>query len=203
MALTCTATAVENVFHLPTITWFYEGSPLSNSSNPRTNPRNTGQLIFDGITHNNSGEYRCRASLTIPEAGIENHYREMTSVVTKESKCNELACFDALALQCILLTCIIVYTAAPGRVQSLMCSAGGAASSLNLTISWRAPSERSTFNVAGGYIVNVQKLQYRHHDTHRELTSVPLVPEYYQEVNDTWDKVTQGLGIWSVSISFK
>ena len=119
------------------------------------------------------------------------------------SAMNWHACFDAIALQCILLTCIIVYTAAPGRVQNLMCSAGGAASPLNLTISWRAPSEGSTFSVAGGYIVNVQKLQYRHHGTHRELTSVPLAPEYYQEVNDTWDKVTQGLGMecWYINYS--
>lgn len=83
--LTCNVTTVNNVFAPPTVTWYLNGNPVAENGNPRMNPA-TGQLIFSDISSGNTGTYTCRASLNIPEAGIYDHYREITSEVTLESK---------------------------------------------------------------------------------------------------------------------
>ena len=67
----------------------YNGNIVPSSGNPRMNSI-TGQLIFDDITTHNSGEYTCRVSITIPEAGIVDYYNETTIAATtsgiKENK---------------------------------------------------------------------------------------------------------------------
>lgn len=84
---------------------------------------------------------------------------------------------------------------APESVQNLKCS-NAAVPSLVLAISWRAvaSSESREHNNIVGYVVNVRKLQYIDQGSGRELTSVPLIPGYYKEVNDTRANVTEGLG---------
>ena len=87
--LTCNAKVVRNLFASPKIIWMYNGNIVSSSGNPRMNSI-TGQLIFDDITTHNSGEYTCRVSITIPEAGIVDYYNETTIAATTESKrCND------------------------------------------------------------------------------------------------------------------
>ena len=86
MTITCTATTVDNLFATPTITWLLsDGEPVPASGNPMMNS-DTGQLIFSDITNENSGVYTCRASVTITEAGIEDHQNETTITVSTDSK---------------------------------------------------------------------------------------------------------------------
>ena len=82
---TCTATTVNNIFSPPTIEWWYDGNRVPLSGNPRMDSA-TGQLIFDDIITDNSGDYTCRASISIPEADIDNHYNETTTAISTDSK---------------------------------------------------------------------------------------------------------------------
>jgi hypothetical protein len=85
MTFTCTATTVDNLYHPPRIEWRYGGSPVGDSSNPRMNST-TGQLIFSSIMNENSGDYTCRAIITIPESDINNHYGEASTTINTASK---------------------------------------------------------------------------------------------------------------------
>ena len=85
------------------------------------------------------------------------------------------------------------FLTAPESVQNLKCS-GAVVPSLILSISWRAAVPSHEDNNIVGYVVNVQKLQYIGQGSSRELTSVPLIPGYIKEVNDTRAIVTEGLG---------
>ena len=76
---------MENLFIPPNITWIGpDGSevPVGGDSNLMINPQ-TGQLIFSDITSTNSGQYVCRAVVSISVANILEHFDEaMTSVNT-------------------------------------------------------------------------------------------------------------------------
>jgi hypothetical protein len=85
MTFTCTATTVDNLDRPPRIEWRYGGSPVSDSDNPRMNST-TGQLIFSSIMNENSGDYTCRAVITILESDIDNHYNETKTTINTESK---------------------------------------------------------------------------------------------------------------------
>ena len=84
---TCSATTVDNLYRPLRIEWRYDGSAVPDSSNPRMNSTtSTGQLIFSSITSENSGDYTCRAIITIPESGISEHYGETSTTVNTASK---------------------------------------------------------------------------------------------------------------------
>ena len=85
MTFTCTATTVDNLYTPPTIEWRYRESTVPDSGNPRMNST-TGQLIFSDIINENSGDYICRAIVTIPESGIDNRYGEASTTISTYSK---------------------------------------------------------------------------------------------------------------------
>jgi hypothetical protein len=85
MTFTCTATTVDNLYRPPRIEWRYGGSAVPDSGNPRMNST-TGELIFSSIMTENSGDYTCRAVITIPESGIDNHYGEASTTINTASK---------------------------------------------------------------------------------------------------------------------
>ena len=84
MTFTCTATTVDNLYTPPTIEWRYRESVVPDSGNPRMNST-TGQLIFSDVINENSGEYTCRAVISIPESGIDNHYGETSTTINTDS----------------------------------------------------------------------------------------------------------------------
>ena len=85
MTFTCTATTVDNLYTPPTIEWRYRESAVPDSGNPQMNST-TGQLIFSDIMNENSGDYTCRAIISIPDSGIDNHYGETSTTVSTDSK---------------------------------------------------------------------------------------------------------------------
>ena len=75
MTLNCTANQVAGLFSPPTITWRDPNNVTVTSdsnSNPRMDPVR-GQLIFSGITSENSGTYTCQAVVDIPQALIDRY----------------------------------------------------------------------------------------------------------------------------------
>ena len=82
---TCTATTVDNIFTRPTIEWRVRGNRVPSTGNPRMDSA-TGQLIFDDIINSNTGDYTCRADITIPAADINSHINETTTTVSTDSK---------------------------------------------------------------------------------------------------------------------
>ena len=85
MTFTCTATTVDNLFTPPRIEWRYNGNVVPDSGNPQMNST-TGQLIFSNITNENSGDYTCRAIVSIQESDIDNHYNETSTAISTDSK---------------------------------------------------------------------------------------------------------------------
>ena len=85
-AFTCTATTVVNVFATPTITWLFGGIPVPFSGSDPTMDSSTGQLVFNDLSISNAGEYTCRASLTIPEAGIVDLFNQTSRTISTDSK---------------------------------------------------------------------------------------------------------------------
>ena len=85
MTFTCTAATVDNLFTPPRIEWRYEGIVVPDSGNPQMNST-TGQLIFSDIMNEDSGDYTCRAIISIQESGIDNHYSETSTVISTDSK---------------------------------------------------------------------------------------------------------------------
>ena len=82
---TCSATTVDNLYRSPRIEWRYDGSAVSDNGNPQMNST-SGQLIFGSIANENSGDYTCRAIITILESGISEHYGETSTTVNTASK---------------------------------------------------------------------------------------------------------------------
>ena len=82
---TCTATAVDNIFTQPTIEWWVGGNRVPSTGNPRMDST-TGLLIFDDIMNSNTGDYTCRADITIPAADIDSHINDITITVSTDSK---------------------------------------------------------------------------------------------------------------------
>ena len=86
--LDCTANPVENLFIPPNITWIGPNGnevPVGGDSNPMISPQ-TGQLIFNDITSTNSGQYVCRAVVSIIVANISNHFDDATTSVNTNGK---------------------------------------------------------------------------------------------------------------------
>ena len=102
MTFTCTATTVDNLYRPPRIEWRYDGRPVSDSGNPRMNST-TGQLIFSSIMNENSGDYTCRAIITIPVSGIDDHYNDTKTTIDTESKLATITALWHNELLCILV----------------------------------------------------------------------------------------------------
>ena len=68
--LTCTATVVENFAVLPNITWLDSENQEVQSGSNDVMFGGSGELIFNDVTQNNMGSYKCRACVTIEEVGI-------------------------------------------------------------------------------------------------------------------------------------
>ena len=81
--LTCTATVVENFAVLPNITWLDSENREVQSGSNDVMFGEPGELIFNDVTQNNMGDYKCRACETIEEVGIVNLCS--SSVVTVSS----------------------------------------------------------------------------------------------------------------------
>lgn len=84
----CSTNSVENLFIPPNVTWIGPDDnevPVGGDSNPMINPQ-TGQLIFSDITSTNSGQYVCRAIVTISVANISDHFDEATTSVNTNGK---------------------------------------------------------------------------------------------------------------------
>ena len=84
--LTCTATTFDNVLARPTISWLFGGNPVPSSVSDPVMNSSTGQLVFIDISSSNIGEYTCRASLTIPEAGIVDLVNQTATTVSTDRK---------------------------------------------------------------------------------------------------------------------
>lgn len=99
--LRCTANQVENLFRSPTLSWIAPDGreiPTGEGSNPRVDAQ-TKQLIFSGITTTNTGSYSCRATISIPEAQIVNHFDEATVIASNSGRCNHCACTGIILFQ--------------------------------------------------------------------------------------------------------
>ena len=68
--LTCRATVVDNFAVLPNITWLDSENQVVQSGNNDVMFGGPGELIFNDVTQNNMGSYKCRACVTIKEVGI-------------------------------------------------------------------------------------------------------------------------------------
>ena len=68
--LTCTTTVVENFAVLPNITWLDSENQEVQSGSNDVMLGEPGELIFNDVTQNNMGSYKCRACVTIEEVGI-------------------------------------------------------------------------------------------------------------------------------------
>ena len=105
MILTCVETSFSDLITTirPNITWYsYNGDPVPVSGNPRV-ISGTGQLLFSELTSRNSGDYTCRASLSIPVAGINNLYNDTTFFVTDNGKEVYIKKIIIVVMRCCLL----------------------------------------------------------------------------------------------------
>ena len=102
MTFTCSATTVDNLYRPPRIEWRYDGSAVSDNGNPQMNST-SGQLIFSSILDQNSGDYTCRAVITIPESGIDDHYNETRTTINTQSKSATITALWYNELLCMLV----------------------------------------------------------------------------------------------------
>ena len=70
--LTCTATVVENFAISPVISWLDSENQEVQSGSNDVMLGEPGELIFNDVTENNMGDYKCRACVTIVQVGIVN-----------------------------------------------------------------------------------------------------------------------------------
>ena len=68
--LTCIATVVDNFAISPNITWLDSENQVVQSGSNDVMFGGPGELIFNDVTQNNMGSYKCRACVTIEEVGI-------------------------------------------------------------------------------------------------------------------------------------
>ena len=83
MVITCTTSLIENLFASPSISWIgpngHELPDMETNSSMLTNQFEK-QLLFNGITPGNKGVYKCRVSISIPKAFVENHVQESSVI---------------------------------------------------------------------------------------------------------------------------
>lgn len=91
MLVSCTNNVVENLFTLPTVSWIGpDGREVTPDARSNINPviinQWADQLLFNGVSVEDRGVYRCRATVNIPEAFIENRFYETSAVARTECK---------------------------------------------------------------------------------------------------------------------
>ena len=147
---TCTTNPVANLFVLPTITWIGpDGEEIhaGRSSNPVIIDQEKTQLLFNSNSLDNRGMYRCRASVLIPEAFIENQFDEATAMAS--SICEFHTCIFNYIMDAHLAISV------PGSVQNLHCEDSSSANSLHVI--WEQPLLHGSQVVS--YRVDIRELK--------------------------------------------
>ena len=92
-SLTCTVQVVQYLATIPNVTWLApDGSSLGNvngiTMREAVKNGNITTLSFtvDRLTESHTGNYTCRACISIPKAAIEGHCRYVVAEVTLSGK---------------------------------------------------------------------------------------------------------------------
>ena len=95
-SLTCTVQVVQYLAAIPDVTWLApDGSPLQNGSGITVkktvrNDNITSLFRVEKLAQSHTGNYTCRACISIDKAGIEGHCGQVVAEVTLSGKINDM-----------------------------------------------------------------------------------------------------------------